>query len=202
MKTRRPSSPPAAVVVMGFTLAEMLTSMAVFSLLVVCIVTSHLMGMKMFNIAATKLSASHGARAALNRVRDEIRQGKRLDVGVRTGTNFDSLATGGLQKGNALKIFPTSDTNNFTVYWLDPTVGKLKRAASNRVDVIANYITNTMVFSAEDYLGNVLTNDLNCRVIKMTLEFYQWEFPTASASSGGYYDYYRLQTRISRRSIE
>jgi len=108
MKTRRPSSPPAAVVVMGFTLAEMLTSMAVFSLLVVCIVTSHLMGMKMFNIAATKLSASHGARAALNRVRDEIRQGKRLDVGVRTGTNFDSLATGGLQKGNALKIFQAS----------------------------------------------------------------------------------------------
>jgi hypothetical protein len=135
-------------------------------------------------------------------VRDEIRQGKLLDVGNRVGTNFNSLGSSGFQKGNALKIFPTTDTNQFVTYWLDESQGKLKRTVSNSTDIIANYITNKIVFSAEDFRGNVLTNDLNCRVIKMTLEFYQWEFPTASAGSGGYYDYYRLQTRISRRSIE
>jgi len=186
----------------AFTIAEMITSLAAFSVLVVCVVGSHIMGMKMYNIAATKLSASHGARAALNLVRDEIRQGKLLDVGSRTGTNYNSLSTSGLQRGNALKIFPGTDTNRYVMYWLDETQGKLKRTVSNRTDVVANYITNKLVFAAEDYAGNTLTNDLNCRVIKMTLEFYQWEFPTASAGSGGYYDYYRLQTRISRRSIE
>jgi hypothetical protein len=59
-----------------------------------------------------------------------------------------------------------------------------------------------MVFRAEDFRGNILTNDRNNRVIRMMLEFYQWEYPIASAGPGGMYDYYRLQTRITRRLIE
>jgi len=39
-------------------------------------------------------------------------------------------------------------------------------------------------------------------VIRMMLEFYQWEYPLAAAGQGAMYDYYRLQTRITRRLIE
>ncbi len=202
MKFYNPGFRPSSRALRAFTLTEVLTSMTLFGLVVICVISSHLMGLKMFNISATKLSASNGARSALNRLRDDIRLGKLLDVGVRTGTNFDSLKTTGVQRGNALKICATTDTNKFILYYLDESKGKLMRSVSNQTQVISTYITNKIIFSAEDYLGNVLTNDLNCHVIKMVLEFYQWEFPTASAGSGGYYDYYRLQTRISRRSIE
>jgi hypothetical protein len=36
----------------------------------------------------------------------------------------------------------------------------------------------------------------------MMLDFYQWEFPVAQAGAGAFYDYYHLQTRMTRRTIE
>jgi hypothetical protein len=68
--------------------------------------------------------------------------------------------------------------------------------------MIAQFITNQFVFQAEDFQGNVLTNDENNRVVRMTLEFYQWKNPMARVGPGGRYDYYRLQTRVTRRLIE
>ena len=65
-----------------------------------------------------------------------------------------------------------------------------------------NYVTNDIAFRAEDFRGQVLTNNQNNRVIRMILEFYQWEFPVATVGTNGLYDYYRLQTRITRRTIE
>jgi hypothetical protein len=38
-------------------------------------------------------------------------------------------------------------------------------------------ITNNIVFSAEDAVGNVLTNNDNNRVIALTLQFYQIQYP-------------------------
>jgi hypothetical protein len=61
--------------------------------------------------------------------------------------------------------------------------------------VVANFVTNLIPFRAENYLGQVLTNNQNNRVIRMNLEFYQWEFPEE-------YDYYGLQTKVTRRAIE
>ena len=68
--------------------------------------------------------------------------------------------------------------------------------------VVARFVTNQFVFQAEDFRGNVLTNNDNNRVIKMTLEFFQWEYPIATIGQGSLYDYYRIQTRVTRRMIE
>jgi hypothetical protein len=67
---------------------------------------------------------------------------------------------------------------------------------------VAPYITNQLVFQAEDFQGNVATNYVNNRIIRLTLEFYQWEWPLAQAGSGSMYDFYQLQTRMARRLIE
>jgi type II secretory pathway pseudopilin PulG len=187
----------------AFTLAEMMVAMAIFSLVVISVVYSHLFGLKMFNVTSTKLIASHGARAALNHVRDEIRSGKILYVGNGSSSTFTLVATNTPRQGNALQIYPTSDTNNFVRYFRDPADQKLKRktSASSMVEVVASYITNQVVFYAEDFQGNPMTNDINTRIIKMGLDFCQWELPSTQVS-GGYFDYYRLQTRITRRVIE
>lgn len=188
----------------GFTLTEIMTAMAVFSLVTVALLSSHLLGLRMFNITATKLSASAGARAALNQMRDEIRSGKTLYVGMGNSTGFTNTAANSPCQGNALQIYPTTATNVFVRYYLDTTAQKLKRVANgnSKAETISSYITNQVAFYAEDYAGNILTNEQNNRVIRLSLEFYQWEFPVAQVKAGAFYDYYHLQTRIARRTIE
>jgi prepilin-type N-terminal cleavage/methylation domain-containing protein len=187
----------------AFTLTELMVAMAIFLLVVTSVIYSHLFGLKMFNVTSTKLAASHGARAALNRVRDDIRSGRVLYVGMGTGTAFNNIGTNTAHRGNALQIYPTANTNMFIRYFWDASDQRLKRAASGttQIEVIASFITNQIVFTAEDFQGTALSNDLNNRIIKMTLDFCQWELPSVQVS-GGYFDYYRLQTRITRRTIE
>jgi prepilin-type N-terminal cleavage/methylation domain-containing protein len=187
----------------AFTLTEILTAMAVFSLVMVGAFYSHLFGLRMFNVTATKLSASENSRVVLNRVVDEVRSGKLVYVGNGSSASFTATPTDTPQEGNALQVYPTIDTNVFVRFFLDPSTQTLRRLSTNgSMEVIASYVTNQVVFCAEDYLGNTLTNNQNNRTIKLTLEFYQWEFPVAQVAPGAYYDYCRLQTRITRRAID
>ncbi len=94
---------------------------------------------------------------------------------------FTNIVLNGLRQGNALQIYPTTDTNVFIRYYLDPASHCLIRTTSGggQVEVLAPYLTNRIAFIAEDYAGHTLTNDQNNRVIRMVLDFYQWEFPVA-----------------------
>lgn len=188
----------------AFTLTEILTATAIFGLVTVGVVYTHLFGLKMATLTNSELTTTHDAREALNRVRDEIRSGKILNVGNGDEVTFTPIPVNNPQVGNALQIYPTNGANNYVLYYLDGEDHSLKRrvSGSDQIEVIALCVTNQMVFSAEDQLGNVLTNDRNNRVISMTLEFSQEEFPVARVSGGGYFDSYRLQTRIARRAIE
>jgi len=188
----------------AFTLTDIMMAMLVFSLVVVALVYTHLFSLRMFNITYTKLNASAGARKTLDLVRDEIRSGKTLYVGNGDNLGFTAIPDGAPQVGNALLIYPTPSTNTYVRYYLDPVAQDLKRvvAGSTQPSVIARSITNLLAFRAEDYAGNVLTNNQNNRVVSMTLEFYQWEFSGARNGAGAFFDYYRLQTRITRRAIE
>lgn len=188
--------------VRGFTLTEILVVTAIFSMLVVAVASTQVIGLRMYRISETKLSSTSEARKALNRVRDEIRMGKILIVGNGNATTFAANPDNAPQIGNALQIHLTTNRNIFVRYFVDTDTTSLNRVINGQVQTVANYITNEVAFQAEDYAGNVLTNNQNNRVIRMTLEFYQWEFPTASAGDGGMYDYYRLQTRATRRAIE
>jgi hypothetical protein len=70
------------------------------------------------------------------------------------------------------------------------------------VTILAQYVTNYYCFTAEDYETNVLLNYLNNPIIHIVMNFSQWEYPIAVIGTNGAnaYDYYRLQTRICRRS--
>lgn len=102
--------------------------------------------------------------------------------------------------------YPTKppDTNNFIRYFRDPVDRRLKRTenGTNVALVVASSITNQMVFTSEDYRGIVLTNIANNRVVGLTLQFYQLEYPTVPVGPGSYYDFYQLRTKITRRALE
>ena len=104
------------------------------------------------------------------------------------GTNFATTGpTGNLINTNAL-IMEGFDTNYNPVF----------------TNILGSYITNQAVFTATDYTGtNIMTNNVNNRVIQITLFFSQWEYPIAIIGSNDInaYNYYRLQTRVTRRAL-
>jgi prepilin-type N-terminal cleavage/methylation domain-containing protein len=188
----------------AFTIPEMMIVMAIFSLLMVALMACQLFGARLKVYSETKLTATAAGRMALNQVRNEIRSGKILTIGTGDGLSFTNIPDNTVQVGNALEINPTTNTAGYIRYYLDTNDNSLKRVTSLNAQpqTLASFVTNRLVFQAEDFRGNVLTNDQNNRVIRMTLEFYRWEYPIATAGSGAMYDYYRLQTRITRRTID
>jgi type II secretory pathway pseudopilin PulG len=170
---------------LAFTLAEIMVVMAIFTMLVLALVSCQLFGMRMYNISQTKLAATADGRKALNQIRERIRQGKIVLIGMGDATTFTNIQDNDPQVGNALQIYPTTNLNIYTRYYLDPVDRNLKGISSGGTvpDVVARFVTNSMVFQAEDFRGNILTNDDNNRVIKMTLEFYRWEYPLALSAS-------------------
>ena len=176
----------------------MMATWAFSMLLVLGVTSSHLFGLRMYHIAQAKLTNASDARTVLNRVRDEIRSGNQFYVGNLSNSVFVAITNGTQQCGNALQIFPTSSTNIYVCYYLDASLGCLKRQETNgTVQTLAQSVTNQVAFQAEDFDGNALTNYQANQVVQVTLDFYR---PQSYAGAGGMYDYYQLQTCMARRT--
>ena len=152
----------------------------------------------MYRIADAKLTVSADARAVLNHLRGEIWAGKLLYVGNGDSSTFLLVSNNAAICGNALKICATTDTNNFIYYYLDANASTLNRMTSGNtgIQIVAHNVTNLVVFSAEDFQGNTVSNYLNNRVIRMVMQVSQPE------SFGSRCENYQLQTRLARRAID
>ena len=187
----------------GFTLTEIMVAMAILLLVVAGVVTSHLFGMRMLEITRAKLGANDEARRALNHIVEEIRGAKLVRIGKGNATSFEEVEVEQPQLGSALQIHPTTDTNTFVRYFWDSEENQLQRTTHEaELSVVANSIGNRNIFAAEDHLGNILTNNQNNRVIALTLQFYQLQYPYVPVGEGSYYDFYQIRTRITRRALE
>jgi hypothetical protein len=188
-------------------------------LLVAATVAIQIFGMRIYTLSATKLSATENARKALNQIRDNIREGKMLQVGNCVGnTAFPFTAYSGTNAamGDALQVYSTTNqAAPYIIYYLQTNASTSVFASNNlmmcsvtatgtNLVTLCSFITNNIIFDAEDYLGNIVTNNLyNNQVYHVTLQFYQWEFPIGSIiSAGGYYDYYQLRTKVCRRTLD
>ena len=196
----------------AFTLVEMLITVGIFmGIFVGVMVGLQLFGMRVYTLAATKLSATADARKTLNALRGDIRSAKLVYVGTYTNNAFSRIPNGLPQTGNALEIF-AADANDApsqtpVIYYQDSSgsTKAIRCVNSNTVSIMANYVTNYFVFAAEDYQAQVLSSYDNNPVIRVTLDFSQWEYPIACIGTNGginAYNFYRLQTRVSRRAKE
>ena len=188
----------------GFTLSELMVTMGVTLMVMAGVFSSHMFGLRMFEITKAKLGASDEARAAVSKLIEEVRSAKILRIGQGNLASFTEVAVNAPQAGSAIQIHPTTSTNTFVRYFWDIADNKLKRTTngSSSVSVVAHSISNQMVFTAEDYKGTILTNNENNRVIGLTLQFYQLEYPAVAIGPGNYYDFYQLRTKITRRTLE
>jgi prepilin-type N-terminal cleavage/methylation domain-containing protein len=182
----------------GFTLPELLVASSVFALVVTGVVYAHLFGLSMFRVTETTLSATDDTRRVIGKMTDEIRTCRSTRLGnVKLGV-FEALLDGEQQQGSALMISPTTNGANFIIYFVNPADQTLRRTTSTpgSAVILAESVTNSVVFLAQDHLGNVLTNNQNNRVVHINLEFYQ---PHRNMQLA---DYYKLETSVTRRTLE
>lgn len=174
-----------------------MVSMAIFLILVSGMVSTNLFGLRMYQVEQTKLNASDQARKIVGGLVDEIRSCETFQIGTVTpdGT-FTGLSLGAPQIGPALIVYPTTNTANFIVYYVSTADQKFRRGTHVRgsTRVLAQSVTNSAdLFRAQDYLGNVLTNNQVNTALHLKLEFYE------AARFGVPPDYYKLETSATRR---
>src|ERR1039457_4715644 len=119
----------------AFTLVEMLTAAAIYLFILVGVVVAiQIFALRVYTLAATKLTATQGSRKALNQIRDDIRQAKGLQVGNtdNSGT-FTAVAGTAGAVGNALQVFTTTNFSGppYSLYYLQTNT--LGSVAGNNV---------------------------------------------------------------------
>ncbi len=196
--------PPERRRLLAFTIIETMISMSLMTMVLGGVVYSHIMGQRMMQITQAKLGANDSARKAFGKLQDEIRAAKTIQVGAGTRTNFIAATNGGALQGRAIQIYPGTNQTWWVRYYYLTNTSELRRVTSinNTPQLIASYVTNAVLFSKEDYLGNTLTTDTGNSTINARLQFYQLSYPMTKIGTNNFFDYYQLQTRITRRALE
>jgi Tfp pilus assembly protein PilW len=186
----------------GFTLPEMMVATGIGMIALAGALTGHLVGMRMFQFTSTKLGGNDDARQAIARLEQDVRAAKLIKVGNGDASSFTPCGAVELQTGNAIQCYPTISTNTYVRYFRG-TDDRLRRLVSggNSTVVLANFITNSIVFTAEDFKGTIATNTDNNRVIGLTLQFYQIQYPVIKVGPKQMYDFYQVRTRLTRRTL-
>ncbi|HEY1663368.1 MAG TPA: hypothetical protein VGI03_13195 [Verrucomicrobiae bacterium] len=198
----------------AFTAIEMVISTTIIMMSIVALVSAEIYGSRVYILAATKLAATDGGRDTMGKLRTQIQSAQ---GSIRVGnylwangsaTNFQSIAVGQNQVGNAIRIQPGNNTtfsglNPYTLIFLQPGNGGTNFATLDSnghlintnslimetfdtnynpilTNTLAMYVTNQQVFAAVDFTGNnIMTTYNGDSVFQVTLYFSQWEYPIA-----------------------
>jgi prepilin-type N-terminal cleavage/methylation domain-containing protein len=187
----------------AFTLTEMMIASSLATLLVGGVIVGHIIGLQMFQYTRTKLGGDDDARSALSKLVEEVRSSKVVRIGNGDVSSFKECGVGVAQQGNAIQIQQTTDPATFVRYYLDAdTTLRRMTSKSASAPVLAHFVTNRTVFTSEDFSGKILTNNENNRIIGLTLQFYQIQYPIVKIGSNQIFDFYQLRTKIARRALE
>jgi len=191
----------------GFTLPEILIALTVFMFVLAGIIAANLFGMRMFQVNETKLGATEWSRNTFGKITGEIQSCSAVSVGnMTTNSGFVGLLPGELEEGTAIQIQPTTNAASWIYYFVDTSDETFRRteqtSSETNTFILADSVTNTMVFSAQDFSGNVVTNTSsgsklqNNQIVHLTLEFYQPDRFMVGP------DHYRLETSVTRRAVQ
>ena len=188
----------------GLTIPEMMVAMAVFSLAIGGAIYTHLFGLRQDQIAQSKLGASDQSRRGFGVMCRDIRMAKGWSIGNGNGSTFTPIAINTAQQGNAVRLYPTTtnnfiiNSNIFVIYYFDTAQGELRRRTNNSAFTrIATDLTNNMFFRAEDYRGNTLTVPIYRANVHTFMEVAQYQYPLTKVGKGYYYDYYKMEFRVT-----
>lgn len=180
----------------AFTLVESILSTALMLLIVGAVLTCHLTGLY-FNLGVqSHMQNVQSARDALSCLSEEVQSANSLQVGTGTATNF--VVSTNLQEGNALRIYPFTNTTQYIYYYHDLGTSNLNKIplAGTNIVTVATAITNSTVFSLQTFSGIVLTNSsVNSAVLNVWLQM-SVVSPFAGVSAP-----YQAGVNVTRRNI-
>ena len=183
----------------GFTLPEVMVASAIFGLTVIGFVYCQMFGMRQDQLVNSKIGASEQARLSFNDLANDIRAAKIWQIGNGDLSSFTGIPLGCNQQGNALKLSLTTDTNQYYVYYFDTNASKLFRghSGSTAITCLAQFLTNTMYFQAQNYHGDNQTDLTHKGVIDVVMQFWQYQYPITKVGPGNFYDYYKMELRLT-----
>jgi prepilin-type N-terminal cleavage/methylation domain-containing protein len=203
---------PAARRVAGFTMVEMMITMAVVTMIIAGLMSANFLGLREERLMESKCGANESSRRDINLMMYDIRSAKGYDIGTMSGTNFTAI-TNGLFQGAALKLYCIAistneviDATRYILYYFDTSQaasygGMLWRFNSTNgasAKVICSNLINTFTFASEDYRGVTQTNVRTFKgVVHATLQFQQFQYPLTAVGTNGLFDYYRIECRAT-----
>jgi len=186
----------------AFTLSEMMVATGLLLIVFGANMASHLFGMKIMEKINARAGASTEARENISTLMAEICSAKSVAVGNGSQSSFSEIAIDTAQKGAALQIYSTTNTNTFVRYYLDAAAKTLNRMTNGGSGVVvASGVKNTDLFAAEDALGNTVSNNQNNCVIGLNLQFQQLQYTNISVGSNSFYTSYEVRTKLARRAF-
>jgi len=189
---------PAARRAAGHTLIEAMFATGLFGLMLIGVMAVYFSGIEFNQYIQPKILNSQYSRQTVARLIEEVRSANSLQVGTGGLTNFTQAGATNLQTGNALRIYmATNWTGPYILYFHDQATATVQRvpASSTTPAIIAAGVTNHVIFSFEDYAGNVLTNSQNNAVMSVLLQLKR------TSSWKNITDAYQVRARATRRSI-
>jgi hypothetical protein len=197
--------------VSAMTLIETLTTLWIFVMVLLGMVYVFIFGQRYDEIVNSKIGATDLARMACQKLLRDVHGCKGLLIGTNYGgSNFVATPIGNNQIGTALQLtYNSSWTTNIIEYYYDSTNQCLDRATQGVAGytILANYITNTFRFSAENHTNGILTaitssNVDNEPLVDVFMEFYQYQYPLTKIGSNFLFDYYKLEFMATSRNYD
>jgi type II secretory pathway pseudopilin PulG len=192
----------------AFTLVETLIASATLVFVIGSVISCNLFGLAMAVRQQIWMGASDDACRAISTMMQDIRAATSVEVGNfgTSGFVLDNDFTN--QTGNALMIFPTTNTVPYTLYYYDSGNSSLVRSnyvsAGNAFDVSlisANELTNdTPIFSEVTCSNTVMTNSRPMATISVHLSFTKLQDPQVVIENGSVVDLYQIVLCISPRT--
>jgi type II secretory pathway pseudopilin PulG len=193
----------------AFTLLEVLVASVTLVIIVGSVIMCNLFGLSMAARQQIWLGASSDAAQAVSQLMSDIRAANSLKVGsYSVAGGFVPTASTGQQSGNALEVFPTTNTvSPVTIYYYDSTSNNLVVTnwggyTGNFKMVSANPITNDgvhAIFTEVDYTGTPLTNYTPVAAISIYMSFNELQNPQIKIESGSAVDLYQIMPIVSPR---
>ena len=180
----------------GYTLVETMIAVSLFSLIVIGILAAHFAGLRFNQFAQPRLKNSQFLRQTVSRMIDEVRCANSVQVGSGTLITFTPAGATNLQSGNAVRIYPSTNLTQYVYYVLDSssTLSRVQTPSTN-AQIVATAVTNSTVFTMEDYSGRVLTNSQNNAVLGILLQMKR------DSNWRGISDSAQVRTKVTRRNL-
>ena len=177
----------------GFTLVEMMVSVAVFALIVTMGITSLVTIMKSNQYAEERKKVTDTLDYVLENLTRELRLGKNYYFAPQGNESGNAQDGWGVINGGSFIGFDSSDNRGYMIYYLKE--GEIVRKTYSRSGVFIEKLTNTSQVAIEEVHIRVMNTDKTDKKQPLVWLQITGHYPTANRE-------FTVQTLVSQRELD